>query len=165
MSPLSPLAPYWLAIRWGLWAVLAAALFLSGRSCGKQAGALEVAALKQSHAEQTAQVARLAVVAAQKARAAQAAWGEAFYVIAVNHQRKLSDAEAKRSRVLADVLAGNLRLQEHWRGCLSDAAAAPGEPDAAAQRRAAGAADLVRIGAEFDAYAQACRDTLTAERR
>lgn len=143
-------------------------LLLVGRSCGKQAGDLEVAALKQAHAEQTAKVARLAVVAAQKARASQTAWGEAFYVIALNHQKELDNAEAKRSRVLADVLAGNLRLQDHWRGCLSGAphtSATGSAADADAQRRAAGAADLVRIGAEFDAYARACQSQLAAERR
>ena len=55
------------------------------------------------------------------------------------YEKGKKDAEATATAVIADLRAGNLRLQQRWTGCeaqrLSDAAALAGELDAAARDR------------------------------
>jgi hypothetical protein len=167
MNPLNPLAPYWQTIRLVLCGLLLAFVFLSGRSCGKQAGDAEVSTLKRQHAEQTAKVAKLAVKAVERVRASEHAWGDAFIAVSRKHYEDLSDAKTRADNVAAGLLSGALQLRDHWRGGVSvpgQAAAPAGAADAAAARRAADSSALVQIGAEFDAYARACQATLTAER-
>lgn len=65
------------------------------------------------------------------------------------------DAEANAASTVADLRAGNLRLQQRWAGCeaerLSEATPAPSEPDAAARDREESAGRIVRAAAECDA--------------
>lgn len=72
---------------------------------------------------------------------------------------EMTDAKSTHDAVVAGLRADALRLRSHWQGCvatsgLSAAVAAEiraGDADAAAELRARGAADLVRLGAECDA--------------
>lgn len=70
------------------------------------------------------------------------------------HEQDRSDAAGVPAAVVADLRAGNRRLQKHWAACetrnLAAAATATFERDAAAQRREADIGDLVRVGRDAD---------------
>lgn len=71
-------------------------------------------------------------------------------------EQELSNAQTHHDTVVAGLRTDNLRLRNHWQGCvataeLSYASTATARPDAAAELRGQGAADLVRVGAECDA--------------
>jgi len=87
------------------------------------------------HAEQ-----RIAAAAAQAAE---------------QYEKGKQDAQAAADAVVADLNAGTLKLRHEWAGCetsrLSESATATRELDAANQRRAELAADIVRVGATCDA--------------
>lgn len=67
------------------------------------------------------------------------------------YERDKNDAVAKERAVTAAVRAGAERLRKHWTCPEAQPGAAPGEPDAAADLRAADSGRLVRIGSEADA--------------
>lgn len=76
--------------------------------------------------------------------------------VAAIYEKDRQDAQAAADAVVADLRAGNIRLHQRWQAAiatrdLSRAAAAPGEPDAAADDRDAAAARIVRAGAVADA--------------
>lgn len=81
---------------------------------------------------------------------------QALAGVATLFDQELSNADAAHASVVADLRADNLRLRNHWRGCvataeLSFAATATPSADASADLRDRGAADLVRAARECDA--------------
>ena len=81
---------------------------------------------------------------------------EAIAGINAIFEQELSNAQTHHDTVVADLRHDNLRLRNHWQGCvatakLSYSATAAVSPDEAAELRSQGAADLVRLGAECDA--------------
>ena len=84
------------------------------------------------------------------------------------HEQDRIDAEGVPDAVVADLRAGNRRLQKHWAECatgrLSDSAAAALERDAAAQRREADFGNLVRVGRDADDQLRACQAVIRVDR-
>lgn len=91
-----------------------------------------------------------------RARAQEKRQREAMAGIESIYREELQDAQDEHGRVVADLERGNLRLRAHWRGCeatsdLSRAADSAARIDEAAELRAQGAANIVRLAAECDA--------------
>jgi hypothetical protein len=110
------------------------------------------------------------VAATQKAKEAalRAEHAQAGAIAAAVDQltKENADALAKRNAVAAGVRAGTVRLQDRW-SCptrVPTAAAGAVQFDADAALRAAGAGDLVQVGAEADAALKACQAVLKADR-
>lgn len=104
----------------------------------------------------------------QAARAAEQKEAEALNRIAQSYDQGKRDAEAEGKRVVADLRAGNLRLQRHWQGCqataerVSETLARTREPDAAEQSRRESAGRIVRAAAECDAQVAELQKALKA---
>jgi len=85
-----------------------------------------------------------------------------------DHQKDMSDAQARADRVANDLRAGTLRLRDEWATARAtaavQAAACTGKPDAAAELRAAGARDLVLAGAQCDSTIIGLQRALMADR-
>lgn len=144
-----------------LYALLALVL-LASTAAGVQSYRLQAeraahAGTRQSHAEvlrglaeATAQVA-LAVREREREFAATASANDTRY-----HQEK-ADALAAKDRVIDDLRRGALQLRDWWQAgpvsCPGDAAVAAdsGGDAGAGELRAAGAGDLVQVGADADA--------------
>lgn len=115
---------------------------------------------KAEHAEVLQNIANLTAKAVAEARAIERGWAAQFAEADKIHQWELSYAQDTADRTVADLAAGNLRLQKQWRGCeaaarVPNSATGAGQPDAAADLRNTGAGDLVRIGASCDATIKA----------
>lgn len=85
---------------------------------------------------------------------------KAVAMITDAHTKALADAKQTSAVIVSDLRAGNIRLRNHWQGCLattelSREAADLAGADGAAELRAAGAGDLVRLAAEADAQVTA----------
>lgn len=78
------------------------------------------------------------------------------------YEKGKKNAESKSAAVVADLRAGNLRLQQRWAVCA--ATPAPSESDAAARDREESAGRIVRAAAECDAQVRGLQDLLLLER-
>ncbi len=104
----------------------------------------------------------------QAARAHEQSDARKSAAIAQAYERGKTDGEAIGTRVADSVRAGAIQLRKQWRGCenrLPGVAAAPAEPDAAAQDRADGSGNLVRAAHDADAQITALQDLLRSERK
>lgn len=85
------------------------------------------------------------------------------------HQKDMSDAKVRADRVADGLRAGTLRLRDEWATARAtaavQAAAGAGQPDAAAELRAAGARDLVLAGAQCDSTITSLQRALMADRK
>lgn len=84
-----------------------------------------------------------------------------------NEQDK-ADAQARYEKDVSDLRAGTLRLRKQWQ-CPSDpgmpqATAGTGKPDGDTATREQLAAEIVRLGAEYDAWVKALQDIVKADR-
>lgn len=78
-----------------------------------------------------------------------------------------TDAQDTERAVVTDLRADNLRLRQHWQGCVatsavSAAATSASQRDAAADVRDAAAGAVVRVGADADAALEACQAVVRA---
>lgn len=78
-----------------------------------------------------------------------------------------TDAQNTERAVVTDLRSDNLRLRQHWQGCVatsavSAAAASASQRDAAADVRDAAAGAVVRVGADADAAVAACQAVVRA---
>lgn len=140
------------AIVYVLWAAYGWA-WQRGHDIASDAGQREIAALRADIDAQRMQ-------AEVEARAAEERQRAALRGVELEYMRELEHAATVANEALAELRVGNLRLRNHWQGCvatseLSSAAAVAASADAGAELRAAGAADLVRIGADADARVRA----------
>lgn len=126
---------------------------------------VRLASLKAEHATTLADIDRKA----NKAWAAREAEFQkqqaAFEAADQQHEKDKANAIATQNRTITDLRAGNLRLREQWRGCVSASSQAAGDQggaDAAAELRAKGASDLVRITADADAQVRALQAIIRA---
>ncbi|GIV03788.1 MAG: hypothetical protein KatS3mg015_2618 [Fimbriimonadales bacterium] len=103
-----------------------------------------------------------------KVRQLEQALAEAQADVSEAYEKGKKDAEATSAAVIANLRAGNLRLQQRWAGCetqrLSDAAALAAEPDATARDREESAGRIVRAAAECDAQVRGLQELLILER-
>ena len=86
--------------------------------------------------------------------------------IAATYEQDKIDAQAAADRVVSDLRAHNLRLQNRWAGCPAVPQATPtaGQPDAAADDRAESAGRIVRAAAECDATVRGLQAIVLADR-
>ena len=103
-----------------------------------------------------------AQVAARKAEAEKA---QAIAAIADRYEQDKREADEAQKRLVADLRAGNVRLQDRWRGCVSGIAATAAERDAAAADREASAARIVRAARDADDQIRALQDIVKADRK
>ncbi|MFX1725025.1 lysis system i-spanin subunit Rz [Stenotrophomonas sp. AS1] len=119
-------------------------------------------------ARQQASASAAAVEQVNQTRATEHTQADKLAAIGVKHEEDRAAAPAVADAVVADVRAGDLRLRDGWASCetqrLSDAAAAAGERDAAAERRADFAGAVVRAGRDADDQLRACQAVIAADR-
>ena len=86
--------------------------------------------------------------------------------IAAKYEQEKTDAQAAADRTIADLRAGNVRLQNRWAGCpaVPKAPATSGQPDGATDDRAESAGRIVRAAAECDAQIRGLQAVVTADR-
>ena len=133
--------------------------------CALFRGRADIDRLRADAAEQRSAQSEARAAALTLARNQEHAKAEQIAAIADQYEQDKANAQKAADRTIADLRAGNLRLQNRWRGCVSGAPAAPGEPDAAAADREQGAADIVRASAEADATIRALQDIVKADRK
>lgn len=83
--------------------------------------------------------------------------------IATAYEKGKKDAEAKAEQVVADLRAGNLRLQRRWQGCpprLPETPTPTSQPDDGAGDREESASRIVRAAAECDAQVRGLQELL-----
>ncbi len=103
----------------------------------------------------------IAVIAVERLRVKR---GEA---VATQYEQEKADAESKGAAVADGLRAGNLRLQQRWAGCearVSDLVASPGQPDGAADDRAASAGRIVLAAAQCDAQVRGLQALILSDR-
>ena len=103
-----------------------------------------------------------AQIAARKAEAEKA---QAIAAIADKYEQDKRDADEAQKRLVGDLRAGAVKLQDRWRGCVSDAAATAAERDAAAADRDASAARVVRAARDADDQIRALQEIVKADRK
>lgn len=86
--------------------------------------------------------------------------------IAAKYEQEKTDAQAAADRTIADLRAGNVRLQNRWAGCpaVPQATPAAGQPDGAADDRIESAGRVVRAAAECDAQVRGLQALVMADR-
>lgn len=127
----------------------------------------QLASVTTKHAEAAQHVAELATKASEAARAAEQRQSAAFDAIALKYEQDKTDALAIQGSVIADLRAGNLRLRDRWatQGLAAQVAARAGQPDAAADDRAASAGRIVRAARDADDQIRGLQAVLMAERQ
>ena len=89
----------------------------------------------------------------------------ALTAIAEKYEQDKRDAEEANRRLLADLRAGNVRLQDRWAGCVAQAGRSAAELDAAARDREESAARIVQAARDADAQIRGLQDVIRADRR
>jgi len=134
-----------------------------------------VQTLRLSHAHAQADKieaarAQAAEQAQKLARAAEQASAKAANDAAAAYERGKHDAEESSRQLIADLRAGTVRLRKLWEGCPAGSSGVPstapgaGEPDAAADDRAASAGRIVRAAAECDAQVRGLQALIHSDR-
>jgi len=103
-----------------------------------------------------------AQIAARKAEAEKA---QAIATIADKYEQDKRESDEAQKRLVADLRAGAVKLQNRWRGCVSDVAATAAERDAAAADRDASAARVVRAARDADDQIRALQAIVKADRK
>lgn len=117
-------------------------------------------------AKQEAQLLSDELASTQAAMAKERAKAQELAVVATQYEQDKRDAEQTANRLRDQLRAGTVSLRPHWTcPSVSEAPASPGEPDAAADDRNEGAADLVRAAAEADAQIEGLQEIIRADRR
>jgi len=131
----------------------------------------EHARTKQQHAETLAELATKAAATVTAIRRLELAYHAEAAAAADAYQKDKTNALAKKDAVIAGLRADNLQLRRWWNpkppACPGDAASPAAASRAAedAELRAAGAGDLVRIGAEADGRIRWLQSELISTRK
>ena len=117
----------------------------------------QVAAANKRAETVIAEYAKAEADALARARAAEQKDAREKHAAGEAYERGKADAQAASDAVVSDLRAGNVRLRDHWQGCvatdrLSRAAADAGQPDADAELRFADAGTAVRLADQCDAW-------------
>ena len=157
------------AVIYAAGAALLASLAWGGVQCSqKQAARLDASRAQTALERFRVQVAEAAQKAEADARAAERRFTQDMADIGSTHEEDRTAAEAVPAAVVADLRAGNRRLQNHWAECATsraaETAAAAAERDAAAARREADIGNLVRVGRDADDQLRACQQVVLADR-
>lgn len=141
-------------------------LYAAGLAAQRDEAQADVARMK-------AEVAAIDADARRRALETELRHAADMQALAETLEKEQADAEKKHAGVVAGLERGALRLRQQWQGCqarldgMPAAAETTAIPDAAAQLRATGVADLLRVGAECDARLRAWQSyarSVTGER-
>jgi hypothetical protein len=149
----------WLSVSLAVLAVTAVMFAMHFR------GAAAVSADRQHQAESRAAQLDANLKASEAARKAEQAQADRFQAIAQQYEQDKTDAEARATRLAADLRAERVRLRPEWRCEVPSTPASAGKPDAAADDRSKGAADIVRAAADADAQIRGLQAILRVERQ
>ena len=103
----------------------------------------------------------IAVIAVERQRVKRAE------AVATQYEQEKADAESKGAAVADGLRNRALRLQDRWAGCearVSDLVASPGQPDGAADDRAASAGRIVLAVAQCDAQVRGLQALILSDR-
>lgn len=154
-----------LLLRYGPHLLALALAFGAGWYVGHAPGAAKAAKAERALALQQRDAAQRVALAEQMAREAEHRHAADMARIGKEHQEALTHAQTAADRLVRDLRAGTVRLQERWRGCpVSGATGASGEPDAASRDREESAARAVRAAAECDAQVIGLQGIIRADR-
>lgn len=148
--------------------LLALALaFGAGWYVGHAPGAAKAAKAERALALQQRDAAQRVALAEQMAREAEHRHAADMARIGKEHQEALTHAQTAADRLVRDLRAGTVRLQERWRGCAADLsriAGTAGQPDDGADDRSQSAGRIVRAAAECDAQVIGLQNVIRADR-
>jgi Skp family chaperone for outer membrane proteins len=128
-------------------------------------GAAAVSADRQHQAEQRAAQLDANLKASEAARAEEQAQADRFQAIAQQYEQDKTDAEARATRLAADLRAERVRLRPEWACRVPEASTSAGQRDAGAALRAESASRIIGNAAEADAQIRALQAILKAERQ
>lgn len=135
---------------------------------GKQAALTEAAeahtALADYRREAAETIARFEV----EARATEQRHAADMSRIGREHREELDHAQTAADRLVADLRAGNVRLQERWRGCaaasLPSTGGGPGGADEGARDREESASRIVLAARQCDAQVKGLQKVVLSDR-
>lgn len=154
-------------------AAVLVAVWIGGVRHGVAKGERAVRASEVAAANARADVAEQTATATKAQAERYRVQAESNAATAKQYLEAYNDANRKRDRDVADLRAGNLRLRGLWTRCQAvsptpgtgQAGSGGSEPDADADLRFQGAADLVRNADQCDAQVTALQAILTKERQ
>jgi hypothetical protein len=149
----------WLSVSLAVLAVTAVMLAMHFRASAA------VSADRQHQAESRAAQLDASLKASEAARDHEHAEASQFQAITQQYEQDKTDAEARATRLAADLRAERVRLRPEWRCEVPGAATSAGKPDAAAELRAEGASHLVGNADAADAEIRRLQEILRAERQ
>lgn len=155
------LKPYWLEIKFALWAFVLTAVFLAGHHVGGLRAREQLAKADQHTAEQTTK-------ASEAARDTEHTQANDFAAIDVKFTGDMRYAQALSASTVAGLHAGTVRLSPTWRCAAAGVpatAADPGAVDAANRLREESAGRIIGLVASLQAERDAALDKLAAERK
>lgn len=155
---------------YGLGAALLASLAFGGVQCSqKQAARTEAAEAQTELAEYRQEAAEAIARFEVEARATEQRHAADMTRIGREHREELNDAQTAADRLVSDLRAGNVRLQERWRGCAAaqvpGAGGTSGGADAGADDRSESAGRVVRAAAECDAQVKGLQSVILSDRK
>lgn len=153
------------------WLACMAAIAYKAYGDGVEAGAAQVAKMQDERDNERVRFALEHAKAMEERAQRYQTRAEAMSATATQYQEALKDAHRKHDRTVADLRSGALQLRRQWQGCearvseAGHAASGGREPDADAELRAADSGNLVRAGAQCDAWISKLQQTLRDERQ
>lgn len=99
------------------------------------------------------------------AREAEHRHAVALAEIAEQYEQDKRAADEAQRKLVADLRAGTVRLQNRWRGCEATSAATAGELDAAARDREASAGRIVRAARDADDWIKRLQEIVKQDRK
>lgn len=160
------------AIKAGILLALLSVSFLAGHRVANNSAAVAMAKHEAADAVKRADYEAKLAKASEEARQYEQDLATRVHQQAEKSERERADAQHTADRVIADLRSDNLRLRHEWQGCAArgadrvpGAAAGAGAADDDAELRAAGAGDIVRVGASCDAQVRGLQAILIEERR
>ena len=115
-------------------------------------------------AKWAAAAAEAEVKAQLEAREAERRKAAELAAIADKYEQDKRAADEAQRKLVADLRAGTVRLQNRWAGCVSDVAATAAELDATRRDREESAARIVRAARDADDQIRALQDVVRKDR-
>jgi hypothetical protein len=118
----------------------------------------ELAENRQAWAEQVAH-------AEKAAREIEQRHAKDMAEVAAKNEQDKRNAQADHDRLVRDLRTGNVRLQDRWAGCVSEAGRTAAELDAAKRDREESAARIVQAARAADDQIRGLQDVIRADRK
>ena len=111
-----------------------------------------------------ASIGEMAFKAQVEARETERRHSLALAEIAEQYEQDKRAADEAQRKLVADLRAGTVRLQNRWRGCEATSAATASELDAAARDREASAGRIVRAARDADDWIKRLQEVVRSDR-